>query len=86
MVVAIPHKGRAGASGSAAATAVDWLSGADGLRLPVGDEGAAAALVVPRTEAESLEVRRWTTLARVVAPGGVVAMLDAAESRNWGRG
>ena len=73
VVVAIPHGGggciwvgRGDGSGLALR--------ADGQRLPVGDEGAAAAMVVPRTEAAELR-SQLDELARVVPPGGVVAML-----------
>ena len=68
VVVAIPHGGggciwvgRSDGSGVALR--------ADGRRLPLGDEGAAAALVVPRTEAAELR-SQMDELARVVSPGG----------------
>ena len=73
LLVAVPHKGRAGAwvgRGDGSGLAV----GADRLRLPVADETAAAALLVPGAGAENLE-EEMADPTRVVAPGGVVAML-----------
>ena len=73
LLVAVPHKGRAGAwvgRGDGSGLAL----GADGRRLPVADETAAAALVVPRAGADGLE-EQMAEPSRVVAPGGVVAML-----------
>lgn len=73
LLVAIPHTGtgsiwvgRNGGAGLALR--------ADGRRLPLADETVAAALVVPRTEANDLE-DQVAEPARVVVPGGVVAML-----------
>ena len=71
--MAVPHKGRAGAwvgRGDGRGLAL----GADGRRLPVADETAAAALVVPRAGAKNLE-EEMAEPSRVVAPGGVVATL-----------
>ena len=73
LLVAVPHMGRAGVwvgRGDGSGMAL----GADGLRLPVADEKVAAALVVPRTGEDGPD-QQMAELARVVVPGGVVAML-----------
>ena len=75
VIVAIPHGGGGGVwVGRGDGTGLALR--ADGRQLPLRDGGAAAALVVPRTRSGAADPRdQMAEPARVVSPGGVVAML-----------
>ena len=72
-LVAIPH-GKGGRIWVGRGDGTGLALRADGRRLPLGDGGVAAALVAPRTDPADMR-DELAEPARVVSPGGVVAML-----------
>ena len=81
VIVAIPHVG-GGSVWVGRGDGTGRALRAEGRRLPVRDGGAAAVLVVPRIHGEAADLRdQMAEPARVVSPGGVVAMLAPADAQ-----